>query len=83
MIKPAKEKHLNAILEIEKMVFTQPWLRKQLKNDLTLRNNTENWVYLAVSIINKPTQTLYQSMSFLQKGIPRDYYVQGDHAFLY
>ena len=46
MIKIANETHLNEILDIEKLVFIKPWSRKQLKNDLTLRTNAENWVYL-------------------------------------
>ena len=46
MIQLANERHLDEILGIEKIVFTKPWSRKQLKSDLTLRTNAENWVYL-------------------------------------
>ena len=46
MIQLAKELHLNEILIIEKMVFNKPWNREKFKNDLTLRSNTENWVYM-------------------------------------
>ena len=46
MIQPANEMHLDEILYIEKLVFTQPWIREQLKNDLALRTNAENWIYL-------------------------------------
>jgi len=45
MIQLANERHLDEILGIEKIVFTKPWSRKQLKSDLTLRTNAENWVY--------------------------------------
>ena len=45
MIQLANTSHLENILQIEEMVFTQPWTRNQLKKDLTLTNNAENWVY--------------------------------------
>ena len=83
MINPRKVIQLDAILEIKKMVFIQPWTRKQFKNYLSLLSNAENWVYLEVSVKNKPVQTLYKSMGFLQEGMHRDYYAKGDQAFLY
>ena len=46
MIHPANERHLDEILDIEKMVFTHPWSREKLKSDLILNFNTENWVFL-------------------------------------
>ena len=46
MIQPANEGHLDEIHNIEKMVFTKPWTRENIKIDLTLKTNTENWVYL-------------------------------------
>ena len=46
MIQPANESHLNDILDIERMVFSKPWTRKHLKSDLTIRGDSENWVYL-------------------------------------
>ena len=46
MIKSANKSHLNEILDIEKIVFTRPWTRKQLQNDLVLGANSENWVYM-------------------------------------
>ena len=46
MIQSANKSHLNEILDIEKIVFTKPWTREQLKNDLVLSTNSENWVYL-------------------------------------
>ena len=46
MIHPANERHLDEILDIEKMVFTHPWFREKLKSDLILNFNTENWVFL-------------------------------------
>ena len=139
MIQSANESHLNEILDIEKIVFTKPWTREQLKNDLVLSTNSENWVYmedqqvvgyilgckvmdefylnniavhsdfqrrhigrsliehvknrlqsqniqriyLEVSEKNKPAQQLYESMGFQKKGLRRDYYAKGEHAFLY
>ena len=41
MIQSANKSHLNEILDIEKIVFTKPWTRAQLKNDFVLRTNTE------------------------------------------
>ena len=46
MIHPANERHLDEILDIEKMVFTHPWSREKLKSDLILNYNTENWIFL-------------------------------------
>ena len=46
MIQSANKSHLNEILDIEKIVFTKPWSRKQLQNDLVLSDNSENWVYI-------------------------------------
>ena len=46
MIQSANKSHLNEILDIEKIVFTKPWTREQLKNDLVLSVNSENWVYM-------------------------------------
>ena len=46
MIQSANNSHLNEILDIEKIVFTKPWTREQLKNDLVLSTNSENWVYM-------------------------------------
>ena len=46
MIQSANKSHLNEILNIEKIVFTKPWTREQLKNDLVLSTNSENWVYM-------------------------------------
>ena len=46
MIQSANKSHLNEILNIEKIVFTKPWSRKQLQNDLVLSDNSENWVYI-------------------------------------
>ena len=46
MIQSAQEKHLDEILKIEKRVFTHPCNRKQLKRDLNLRTNAENWAFL-------------------------------------
>ena len=139
MIQSANKSHLNGILDIEKIVFTKPWTREQLKNDLVLSTNSENWVYmedqqvvgyilgckvmdefylnniavhsdfqrrhigrlliehvknrlqsqniqriyLEVSGENKPAQRLYESTGFQMKGLRRDYYATGEHAFLY
>ena len=139
MIQSANKNHLNEILDIEKKVFTKPWTRKQLQNDLVLSANSENWVYmndqqvtgyilgwkvmyefhlnniavhsdfqrrhigrsliqhvknrlqsqniqriyLEVSGKNKPAKQLYESMGFQKKGLRRDYYAKGEHAFLY
>ena len=46
MIQSAKEKHLEEIFNIEKMVFPKPWSKKQLENDINCSVNSENWVYL-------------------------------------
>ena len=46
MIQSANKSHLDEILDIEKIVFTKPWTREQLKNDLVLSTNSENWVYM-------------------------------------
>ena len=46
MIQSANKNHLNEILDIEKIVFTKPWTREQLQNDLMLSANSENWVYM-------------------------------------
>ena len=46
MIQSANKSHLNEILDIEKIVFTKPWTREQLKNDLVLSTNSDNWVYI-------------------------------------
>ena len=46
MIQSANKSHLNEILDIEKIVFTKPWTREQLQNDLVLSANSENWVYM-------------------------------------
>ena len=46
MIQSANKIHLNEILDIEKIVFTKPWTREQLQNDLVLSANSENWVYM-------------------------------------
>ena len=139
MIQSANKNHLNEILDIEKIVFTKPWTREQLQNDLMLSANSENWVYmedqqvagyilgwkvldefhlnniavhsdfqrrqigrlliehvknrlqsqniqriyLEVSGKNKPAQRLYESTGFQMKGLRRDYYAKGEHAFLY
>ena len=139
MIHSANKNHLNEILDIEKIVFTKPWTREQLQNDLMLSANSENWVYmedqqvagyilgwkvldefhlnniavhsdfqrrhigrlliehvknrlqsqniqriyLEVSGENKPAQRLYESMGFQMKGLRRNYYAKGEHAFLY
>ena len=139
MIQSANKSHLDEILDIEKIVFTKPWTREQLKNDLVLSTNSENWVYmedqqvagyilgwkvmdefhlnniavqsdfqrrdirrsliehvknrfqsqdiqriyLEVSGENKPAQRLYESMGFQMKGLRRNYYAKGEHAFLY
>ena len=40
-------------------------------------------IYLEVSGKNKPAQQLYESMGFQKKGLRRDYYAKGEHAFLY
>ena len=42
MIQSANKSHLDEILDIEKIVFTRPWTRKQLQNDLVLGANSEN-----------------------------------------
>ena len=46
MIQPANKNHLNEILDIEKIVFNNPWTREQLQNDLVLGANSENLVYM-------------------------------------
>ena len=46
MIQSAKEKHLEEIFKIEKMVFQKPWSKEQLENDIVFSANSENWVYL-------------------------------------
>ena len=46
MIQSAKEKHLEEIFKIEKMVFQKPWSKEQLENDIVFSTNSENWVYL-------------------------------------
>ena len=46
MIQSANKIHLNEILDIEKIVFTKPWTREQLQNDLMISANSENWVYM-------------------------------------
>ena len=46
MIHSANKNHLNEILNIEKIVFTKPWTREQLQNDLMISANSENWVYM-------------------------------------
>ena len=46
MIQLASVKYLEKILEIEKMVFSHPWSRNQLKTDILSKDNVENWVYL-------------------------------------
>ena len=46
MIQSANNNHLNEILDIEKIVFTKPWTREQLQNDLMISANSENWVYM-------------------------------------
>ena len=49
MIQSANERHFDGILDIEKLIFTQQWIGKQLNNDLTLIINEENWIYLEVT----------------------------------
>ena len=46
MIYPAEELHLKEILDIESMVFSQPWTRNQLKNELKESAKSENWIYM-------------------------------------
>ena len=46
MIQPTKERYLDEILGIEKIVFEKLCTQNQLMNDLTIRVNVENWVYL-------------------------------------
>ena len=46
MIELASVKYLEKILEIERMVFRQPWSRDQLKTDILSENNVENWIYI-------------------------------------
>ena len=46
MIQSANKSHLNEILDIEKIVCTNPWTRKQLQNDLVFSTNSENLVYM-------------------------------------
>ena len=45
MIHPANERHLDEVLDIEKMVFTHPWSREKLKSDLIL-----NFLYRKLGI---------------------------------
>jgi len=46
MIYPAEEFYLEEILDIESMVFSHPWTRNQLKNELKSGPNSENWIYM-------------------------------------
>ena len=46
MIELASVKYLEKILEIERMVFRQPWSRDQLKTDILSKDNVENWIYI-------------------------------------
>ena len=46
MIELASVKYLEKILEIERMVFEQPWSRDQLKTDILSNDNVENWIYI-------------------------------------
>ena len=49
MIQSANKSHLNEILEIEKIVFTKPWIQEHLQNDLVLGANSENWIYIKMN----------------------------------
>ena len=46
MIELASVKYLEKILEIERMVFRQPWSRDQLKTEILSKDNVENWIYM-------------------------------------
>ena len=50
---------------------------------VSLQNQSIQRIYLEVSGKNKPAQQLYESMDFQKKGLRRDYYAKGEHAFLY
>ena len=56
-------------------------LIEHVKNRLQSQNIQR--IYLEVSGINKPAQQLYESMGFQNKGLRRNYYAKGEHAFLY
>ena len=77
MIQSANKNHLNEILDIEKIVFTKPWTREQLQNDLMLSANSENWVYM------EDQQVAGSILGFQKKDLQRDYHAKGEHAFLY
>ena len=77
MIKSANKSHLNEILDIEKIVLNKPWIREQLHNDLVLGANLEHWVNM------EDQQVTGYILGFQKKGLRRDYYAKGEHAFLY
>ena len=56
-------------------------LIEHVKNRLQSQNIQQ--IYLEVSGENKPAQRLYESMGFQMKGLRRNYYAKGEHAFLY
>ena len=47
------------------------------------KNRKVNFILLEVSINNIPAQRCYKSLGFVQVGIRRNYYSQGDDAILY
>ena len=46
MIRSASIKHLDEIVSIEDMMFTNPWSRKQIMHDINLKLASENLVYI-------------------------------------
>ena len=56
-------------------------LIEHVKNRLQSQNIQR--IYLEISGKNKPAQQLDESMGFQKKGLRRDYYAKGEHAFLY
>ena len=51
MIIPIELYHLEEIIAIENSAFNKPWTKNQIKNDILLDTDSENWVYIMDELV--------------------------------
>ena len=51
MIIPVELYHLEEIIAIENSAFNKPWTKNQIKNDILLDTDSENWVYIMDALV--------------------------------
>ena len=51
MIIPVELYHLEEIIAIENSAFNKPWTKNQIKNDILLDTDSENWVYIMDELV--------------------------------